>query len=337
MESNREKPITSYDVARKAGLSRSVVSRAFTEGAKVSEESRQKVFAAAEELGYRVNFLARGLKKQHSNLVGIVAADLDTPFRSRQVKIAAEECIRLGFRPILLTSSPNDEEAVTSLLYSYNIAGMIVTTATQSTGIIDQCNRFSIPIVMINRGEKVAGADCVQVDTQQAGRLAYEMLTSKGASKLALLHTDDESFSVSGRAISFQERCNRENKFVSSILAANQNYTSGKKAAAEVALQIGDIDGIFCTTDLLALGLIDGLRHDWGISIPEQIQVVGFDDIEQAAWESYRLSTIQQNPDEQAIQAVKLMSDRIKKPQNETVSFTQKLFPVFRSTTVDTK
>ena len=82
---------------------------------------------------------------------------------------------------------------------------------------------------MINRGEKIAGADCVQVDTQQAGRLAYEMLTSKGAGKLALLHTDDESFSVSGRAISFQERCKRENKFVGSILAVNQNYTSGKK------------------------------------------------------------------------------------------------------------
>ena len=82
-----------------------------------------------------------------------------------------------------------------------------------------------------------------------------------------------------------------------------------------------------------------GLTECWSrlILIPEQIQVVGFDDIEQASWESYRLSTIQQNPDEQAIQAVKLMSDRIKNSQNETESFTQKLVPAFRSTTMDNK
>ena len=326
-------PVTSHDVARKAGVSRSVVSRAFTEGSRISEKSRAKVIAAANDLGYQVNYLARGLKTKHSNLVGIVAADLDTPFRARQVKVIAEECISHGFRPILLSAERTGEEDLISLLFSYNIAGMIVTTSTPSTAIISKCSRLSIPLVMINRGTNVKGADCVQIDVDQGGKLAFKMLASRGSRRLALLQPEEGSFSVTRRASAFLNICKQNDISTIRFLSKGHSYQCGHRMAAEIAVADEKIDGVFCVTDLLALGLLDGLRRDWGLNIPNDIQLVGFDDIEQGSWDSFQLSTIRQDADEQAIEAVKLMIDRIKQPDADQKTFSQKLVPIFRSTT----
>jgi len=328
------KQATSFDVARHAGVSRSVVSRAFTKGATISDAARAKVLQSADELGYRVNYLARGLQTKHSNLVGIVASALDTPYRARQVKIAAQECIKRGFRPILLTAeSAVESEKLTSLLFNYNVAGVIITSAEPSSKIITECNRLSIPIVMVNRGSDIGGADCVQMDIDQAGALAYQMLTEAGARRLAVLMPQMESYSVSGRARAFVKTCKNHDTPALVFLSTDQSYTAGLDAAQEIGPRIDALDGIFCATDLLALGLLDGLRHNWDVKVPENLSVVGCDDIEQAAWSSYQLSTIRQDADEQAIAAVNIMLKRIEDPTMANQTYIQSLVPVDRNTT----
>jgi len=117
------------------------------------------------------------------------------------------------------------------------------------------------------------------------------------------------------------------------FLSTDQSYTAGLDAAQEIGPRIDALDGIFCATDLLALGLLDGLRHNWDVKVPESLNVVGCDDIEQASWSSYQLSTIRQDADEQAIAAVNIMLKRIEDPTMMNQTYIQSLVPLHRSTT----
>lgn len=334
MTEKSRKSVTSFDVAKLAGVSRSMVSRAFTEGSEISDESRAKVKAAAKELGYRVNHLARSLQTKHSGLVGIVVSALDTPFRSRQVKIAARECIKHGLRPILLVADrPEEVEQLVTMLFNYNVAGMIITSAAPSSQIVLEANSLSVPIVLINRESEVKGPDIVQTDIRQAGQLAFDMLTRSGGKRLAVVEPEEPSFSVTGRAHAFSDICRENGIDVSVFKAHSQSYNGGFEVAGEIGLRVKELDGVFCSTDLIALGVLDRLRNDWGTKVPDQLEIVGFDDIEQSSWQSYNLSTIRQNPDEQARLAIKLMIERIKDPDREQVECRQTVTPIFRNTT----
>lgn len=335
MTDEPKKPATSFDVARKAGVSRSMVSRAFTEGAKISDASRQKVLEAAEELGYRVNFLARGLQTRQSNLVGIVVSSLDTPFRSRQVKIAAQEFIRHGYRPILLTIEENDDvEQWVSVMLNYNVAGVLITSATPSSKIIQECRRLQMPLVLINRGKKQDIADTVQIDVTQAGELAFSMLTRAGRGRLAVVQPQTPSYSVTGRVEAFVAKCKREGVALDEFFSDSQSYAAGFEAAGKLGLVLSEIDGVFCATDLLAMGVMDRLRADWGTRFPQDVEIVGCDDIEQAGWGAYQLSTMRQNAEEQVLAAVAQMRERIENPDAKIQTYIQKLTPIFRQTTL---
>ncbi|ASJ73397.1 Catabolite control protein A [Granulosicoccus antarcticus IMCC3135] len=311
-----------------------MVSRAYTDGAKISNESRKKVYEAAEKLGYRVNYLARGLQTRQSNLVGIVASALDTPFRARQVKMAAREFIRQGYRPMLMVAeTPDEVEQLISLLFSYNVAGMLITSATPSSEIIVESNNLSVPVVLINRETEIVGPDKVQIDIQQAGKLAFDMLIRSGAKNLAVVRPVSPSFSVTGRSDAFVQHCSENGYSAQVFNAASQSYDSGFEVAGKIGLALDRIDGLFCTTDLLAIGVMDRLRADWNVDIPNGLQIVGFDDIEQAKWGSYQLSTIRQDAKEQACAAVDLMLDRIENPDRDPKIYLQTVVPIFRNTT----
>lgn len=328
------KQATSFDVARLAGVSRSAVSRAFTDGASISKETRDKVMAAAEELGYRVNFLARGLQTRHSNLVGVVASRLETPFRSRQVKAAVQALVREGLRPILLTAESAEEVAtLIGSLLNYSVAGMLITSDTPHASIISECNRLGIPVVLINRAPLAQGADHIRLDLEQAGGIPYQMLRDSGVRRFALLAPSIRTFTVSGRSEVFAELCERSGAKAVTVFSRDQSYDAGLAAADEVAERIDEIDGLFCANDLMAMGTMDGLRNRHGKSIPEDLQVVGFDNIEQAGWLSYDLSTVDQDVVEQAELAVEMMLERIAQPELPFRTHLQGLVPVFRGTT----
>jgi DNA-binding LacI/PurR family transcriptional regulator len=332
----RTRSPTSFDVARAAGVSRSTVSRAFTPGARVSPEVRARVLDAADALGYRVNALARGLQAQHSNLVGIVASRLDTPFRALQVRCLAQRLLREGMNPLLLVADGGEDiRALIHNILSYSVSGVIVTSDTPAPEVVQACNRASVPVVMINRGPASVGADTVILDLEAGGRAAFEMLSDSGTRQFGLLAPAQETYSVKGRADAFVACCEEAGYPVLRHVSDGQSHASGK-AVGDVlwdAVTAGKIDGLFCATDLLALGVLDRLRHERGLDIPGMLQVVGFDDIEQATWSAYGLSTVRQDIAKQASAAVELAMKRLKDPGRpfETRSFG--LQKVFRGTT----
>lgn len=333
MSESSRKP-TSFDVARLAGVSRSAVSRAFTPGGKIAPETRERVQRAAKELGYRVNSLARGLQQSHSGIVGLVASRLDTPIRSRQVRLLSDGLIRAGLRPMLLTAEqPDDVGGLIDSLLGFNVAGIIVTSDTPPRALIEDCGRLGLPVVLINRAGVTNWGDRVVADGEQGGTIAFEMLTGRGATRLGCLTPRRQTYSVTGRSDAFIARAEKAGISCARILSEDQGYENARQTIVAERDALAGIDGLFCATDLMALGALDGLRLDLGIKVPEQMQVVGFDDIEQASWGSYALSTVRQDAQEQAEAALRLLSERMKAADLPMRTHRQTLVPVYRKTT----
>ncbi len=332
-EKKKKKP-TSFDVARLANVHRSAVSRALSGTGRVSEETRERVIQAAQELGYRVNYLARGLHNQNSGLVGIVASRLDTPYRAVQVKIAARELLAKGYCPILIVAE--GDMALTGLidrLLNYNVAGMLVTSDSPPAEIIDECKRLSVPVVLINRDAGDAEADRVELDIAASGRMAFDMLWQAGGRRFAVLEPLEKTYTVTGRARAFAACCRAAGHPVSVVTPQRQNYSDGLEAADLVMALDEPVDAVFCTTDLLALGVLDGLRVKYARRVPEEVQILGYDDIEQAGWLGNNLSTIRQDAAEAAVLAVDLMQARIEDPDRAFETATIPIAPVSRGTT----
>lgn len=333
MTTKSQKP-TSFDVAKKAGVDRSIVSRALSGTGRMSDETRNKVIKAAEELGYRVNFLARGLQNRSSGLIGLVASGLETPYRSQQVRHAAAGILREGYTPILIVAEGSDDiGGLLSRLLNYNVSGMIVTSDTPPEKIIEDCESQRVPVALINRDVTKSNADRVQLDLHDSGQLAFDMLHTGGAQHFAAIIPERQSYSVNGRAEGFVAACQAAGCEVELIRVPRTSYENGLAAADELLAHHKYVSAVFATTDLLALGVLDRLRVTHGVSVPDQMQIVGFDDIPQASWLSNALSTIRQDAQVASDLAIELILERIKDPDKAFEVKTIPIEPVHRATT----
>ncbi|WP_117193421.1 LacI family DNA-binding transcriptional regulator [Rhizobium terrae] len=309
--SREPRRVTSFDVARVAGVSRAAVSRAFTPDASVSEKTRQKVYQAAKELGYRVNYLARSLTNKRSDLVGLVAAGLDNPFRTQQLEHLARTLIARNYRPILLpTSKEADSATVIGQLLHYAVSGVIVTSDAPPSHIFEECAVEGVPIVLVNKGEDFPFVDRVVSDDRMSGYVAADHLLEAGAKKLAVIAGTAVSYSSRRRAEAFQNRCQMLGLEAPLIPVAVNDYAHGH-GAAEKLLDLG-IDGVFSVNDYMACGVLDGLRK---AGRPDgSVKVIGHDDIPQASWSAYELTTFVQPCDVQAEQVIDLLTSRMSEP-----------------------
>ena len=314
-EFDKQKPSTSFDVASRAGVSRSAVSRAFTPGASISADTREKVMQAAKDLGYRVNQLARGLSNQRSELVGLIVADMDNPFRSEQVDSLVRELVDHGYRPILFPAdSPEDTERIVHELLEYSLSGVIVTSHAPPAEICLECARVGVPLVLVNRPEELSNVDCVMADHDRGGRLAADVLLQSGCRDLVFLEPERWSYSVDARMHGFVAQAEAAGARIENFLSGAQTYEGGRETAAAFVQRKRDQTGVFCPTDYMALGFLDALRVEHGLEIPQDLCVVGYDDIPQSAWLFSNLTTIKQPAGTLAKDAVSLLMSRIEEP-----------------------
>lgn len=310
------KAVTSVDVARRAGVSRSAVSRTFTPGASVAPATRERVLKAADELGYRVNQLARSLTNQRSDLVGIVAANMDNPFRSQQIEDMARELVNRGYKPILLPAeAEEDPHRVIGMLLEYNVSGVIVTSDTPPQSICRECVSLGVPMVLVNKAEIDAKVDRVLLDNVKSGESAARFLIERGCRKLATIGSRVLSHSLSVRMDAFEKTALEMGlPKPCRFQAGFQDYDGGFEAA-KCMLDSGQLyDGVFCVTDYMALGVLDHVRLYSNRQIPEDIQLMGCDDILQARWAGYDMTTIRQDTGTLASEVVSCLIKRFAKP-----------------------
>ena len=311
--------VTAADVARRAGVSRSAVSRAFTPGASVSAETRERILAAAEELGYSVNKLARSVIRRQSDLVGVVVSGFAPPFLPTLLGPLVLELGRHGLAPLLMDAgrSANVEDSLRDLL-NYRVAGAVLTSGTPPIELAREYSRLHVPVVMINRAGALDGVDTVGSDNRGGGALAAERLLRAGARRLAFVNRPTGTHSGRERGAGFCEAVamsGRGDIAFELIEAPAPDYRGGVAAARRLFDRPSPLpDGVFCSTDEIALGLIDELRYGMGLDVPTDVAVVGFDDIPMARAAAYDLTTIRQDTEGLAREAVARLVERLATP-----------------------
>lgn len=307
---------TASDVARVAGVSRSAVSRAFTPGASVSDKTRERVMRAAAELGYQVDYNARNMIQGRSSFVGIITSGLENPFRVKLLSPLAHHLGEHGFLPLLMDADDADQIAHSlQILLSYRIAGVIMTSGAPPLALAREYVNRRVPVAMLNRAAELEGVDVVNSDNETGGRLAAQRLVQAGGKRFAFVGPHLSNFSGKARCDAFMqalrtlpgrrgeaELCN----------TSTDSYDSGQQAAKTLLdRRRGVPDAVFCATDMIALGFLDAARQRFGMRVPEDLRVVGFDDIPHARMGSYRLTTVAQNVDELARETVEVLAERM--------------------------
>ncbi len=323
--------VSAQRVAERAGVSRSAVSRTFTDGASVSEATRIKVLKAAEELGYHVNHLARGLINEQSNIVCIVAADMAHPFQSRMLELLTDK-LQILEKVSLVINTGGESESVSNALRQtlhYRADATVVLSGSPAISLIDTCLANGQNVILINRNEQFEGVKKVIVNNDAAGKEAFALLRRAGCKRLAIISSQAGTSSLVGREDAFLNAARAGGIEATVTRAGPTTYQSGIDAARLLLSRSERPDAAFCVTDLLALGFMDAARHEFGLSIPQDLCVVGFDDIEQAGWESYNLTTFKQPVEQMADHIVSLLTDvNALTPQEEIKVF--EVQPVWR-------
>ncbi|CUA99185.1 LacI family DNA-binding transcriptional regulator [Pannonibacter indicus] len=292
--------VTAADVAKLAGVSRSAVSRTFTPDAYVSPAVREKVLRAADELGYRVNRLAKDLQTSRSSMVAIVGARFYEPYVAGLLDDLSAALIGEGLHALLLNASSQDMTALLNLVLEYRVRAVIVLSGAPPRELIDQCLRARQRMILINRHMEDVEAGSIETDDRMGGRLAAERLLAAGRRKLCVVRSGADTPSQRRRAAGFLERLDEEGIACERWVAGRGNYEAGCEAARSLLSGSGpaiapDIDGVFAATDRTALGFLNTARFEMGVSVPQDVAVIGFDDIPEAAWSSHNLTTIRQS------------------------------------------
>ena len=288
--------VSAKEVADRAGVSRSAVSRTFTPGASVSKETRRRVMEAAEELGYHVNHLARGLIQDRSNIVCLVVSDVTTPFRARMLEILTSRLQAID-KVAMVVNTGGDSESVSGALQQalrFRADATVVLSGTPAASLVETCVASGQRVVLINRDDHLEGTENLAVDNESAASEALFLLRRAGCKRLAVVSSEANTPSLVARHTAFTAAAKASGMSATLVRVGPTNYNSGVEAARRLFSRSNSPDGVFCVTDLLALGFMDAARHEFGIDVPRDLCVVGFDDIEQANWESYRLTTFRQ-------------------------------------------
>ncbi|GGB61874.1 LacI family transcriptional regulator [Roseibium aquae] len=305
--------VTSVDVAKRAGVSQSAVSRVFTPGASVSPKMAEKVLKAAEELGYRPNVLARSLITGRSRIIGLVVAYLDNQFYPDALERLSNALQTHGYH-ILVFMVSNDEsgtEKVMGELLDYQVDGIITASVAMSNALAARCAAAGVPVVLFNRGQDDERLNQVTSNNYIGGRRIADFLIAGGHTRIAHIAGWSGSSTGRDRRHGFEDRL-RE-KGLDLVACIDGMYRREIAAQAARDMFAGDVkpDAIFVGNDHMAFAVLDTLKHELKLDVPGEVSVVGYDDVPMAAWPSYDLTTLRQPSGRMVEATVKTLLDWI--------------------------
>lgn len=285
---------TSIEVARLAGVSQSAVSRTFTPGASVSARTREKVLAAAETLGFQPSLIPKIMLTDRSGLVALVVGGLENAFYARVVQSLAA-CLREAGNQIVLVPVDSDYtlDAVAARLAQYRVDAIVSALAVLSQDAAETLSASRIPVVSFNTPVTAARVGSVGSDNALGGRQAARLLHARDVHHPAFVAGPAISPASTERLTGFREALREAGRPEPRVAGSAYTYEGGAEAATQLCAE-GPIDGIFCANDLCALGTIDALRRA-GRRVPEDVRVIGYDDIPAAGWGGYDLTSFDQD------------------------------------------
>ncbi|TRD17340.1 LacI family DNA-binding transcriptional regulator [Palleronia caenipelagi] len=295
--------VTLKDVARAAGVSSSAVSRTFTPGASVSPAMRQRVEAAAAELGYSPNALASSLTTGQTRMIGLVANNFHNPIFLEVFDLFTRGLQDRGYRPLLvnLTDETRPDSSV-QLLRQYSVDGVIVASSTLPPDFARAFAEAGIPVVhSFGRATDAPPVHVVGIDNVECGRMAARELLARGYRRVGFLGGPESATSTRDRLQGFAgELAGHDGVTLSQSFAEAYSFAAGR-AEMQRLLQDTPAEVYFCGDDVLSIGALSAVT-DSGLSVPGDIGLIGLNDMEMAGWQNIGLTTIRQ-PIAEIIQA----------------------------------
>ncbi len=284
---------TIREVSQLAGVSPSTVSRVINGTANVDKEKRERVLEAIGKTHFQPNELARALYKKSSKIIGLIVPNIENPFFSELARMIEEAAFGYGFR-LLLCNSNNDtekEQININMLDQMKADGIILITNSGETGkMIAGCN---LPVVIVDRHVPDTGEIAfIESDNYNGGRLATQCLIDCGCRKIVCMRGPQKFTSGLLRFKGYQDICRKYN-IEERFIDCEYSFESGKKAARKMIEIFPDTEGVFAANDMVALSAYKIFRS-YGIRVPENIQIVGFDDIGFSSLFSPEITTIHQ-------------------------------------------
>lgn len=308
--------VSASDVAARAGVSQSAVSRVFTPGASASKKTVEKVRKAAAELGYRPNILARAMASGKSRIIGLVVAYLENYFYPEALEKLSTALQAEGYHVLVFMASQTAvgiDEVVEEIL-DYQVDGIVFASVAMSSDIAERCEQAGVPVVLFNRYEDREGVTSVTSDNVAGARRVAEFLLAGGHRKIA---------HIAGWEGASTQR-DREAGFLSGLAAAgvalhtrgvgNFNLDQARAATREMFDRPDRPDAVFVSNDHMAFGVMDVIRFELGLSVPGDVSVVGYDDVPPAAWPAYNLTSVRQRANRMVEETVRALLSRIDDP-----------------------
>ena len=306
---------TLKDVAKRAGVSTSAVSRTFTDGASASVKMRRKVEKAADELGYSPNFLARSLTTRRTKLIGLVSNNFHNPIFLEVFDLFTRSLQDSGLRPLLVNlSSETDPENSVKLLRQYSVDGVIVASSTLPPTFSKAFRDKSIPVVnTFGRHSSTPEVHVVGIDNVAAGRLAALELVARNYKSVAFLGGPESATSTMDRLKGFHEELVLHPEItVTHSFAQAYSFKAGRAEMLRLA-EKPLAEAYFCGDDVLSIGALSALK-DIGKHVPDDVGIIGLNDMEMAGWENIALTTVRQPIQQIISSSVELMAAMLDEP-----------------------
>lgn len=311
---------TSYDVAVHAGVSQSVVSRAFQADSPIAPATRTKVLASAKSLSYFPNAIARSLITKRSGLAGLLLTESTQRDAPDVLFYLTRALLRHRFQPLLFPTAleSGGGEALAQAL-AFGVDG-VVSCVSLTAEDLAQAQLRERPLVLFNREARSPSASVVACDHISAARLLASRLYAAGHRRFAVVRGPEDAPVSALRVNGFTQRLQELGIDSVAQIEGDYHYESGHAAAltlfagAPLADRQHHPEVVFCVNDAMALGMLDALRFALMLQVPRDVSVVGFDDIPSGRRPPYLLTTVNQPFEAMADQAAHILRKRVDDP-----------------------
>jgi LacI family transcriptional regulator len=310
--------VTLKDIAGKAGISVSIVSRVLnrkTEKYRISQKTEQRVLEAAKELNYRPNQLARGLRLKKTHTIGLIVPDISNPFFAHVARVIQKQAYQEGYSLLVCNTDENIETEIEQIeiMRSRRLDGFIIMPVGLSHGHIDELLTDNIPLVLLDRCFDDLDTHSVVVDNYLGACQAVEHLTDLGHERIAIIQGLPNTYTNNARVKGYKDTLERKNIPIDESLIVGNDFRKENGYIETKFLLNLDISpsAIFTTSDLITLGALQAI-YEQNLRIPADISIVAFDDFDFAPFLLTPLTTVEQPKELMGEVAVKLLIDDIK-------------------------
>lgn len=288
--------VTSKQVAARAGVSQSAVSRVFTPGASASRVTREKVLRAAEELGYRPNRIARAMITGRSRIIGIVVAYFDNQFYPEAIQRLSVALQEKNYHALVFMATPTvgDVDDVMKEIIDHQVDGIILASVSMSSELAQRCTDHGIPVVLFNREQDDDRLCSVVTDNYLGGQIVAQHLLGCGYKRIGYIAGFEGASTQRQREAGFLNALAEAGTAPVAREVGGFEYARARAAALEMFAGPNRPEAAFVANDHMAFAVMDALRYKLGLSVPGDVGIVGFDDVPIAAWPAYDLTSYRQ-------------------------------------------